>query len=63
MTWLWIVLYLILGIVVARWFTARSSPISRTDACALVVVWPAFFLFLALRAGVNGLGGLAGGRD
>jgi hypothetical protein len=63
MTWLWIVLYLILGIVVARWFTARSSPISRTDAFALVVVWPAFFLFLALRAGVNALGGLAGGRD
>lgn len=63
MTWLWIVLYLILSIVVARWFTARSSPSSRTDAFALVLVWPGFFVFLALRAGVNALGGLAGGKD
>jgi hypothetical protein len=62
-TWLWIVLYLIVGIVVARWFTARSSPVSPTDAFALVAVWPGFLVFLALKAGVNPLGGLADGKD
>jgi hypothetical protein len=64
MTWLWIVLYVVVGIVIGRWLTARSSPISRPDAFALVVIWPGFFAFLVLRAGVNALGGLAvGGTD
>jgi hypothetical protein len=63
MAWVWVVLYLVVGIVISRWFTSRSSPISRTDAFALVVIWPGFFAFLALRVGINALGGLAGGRD
>jgi hypothetical protein len=39
MTWLWILIYLVVGIAIARWITARSSRISRTDAFALIVVW------------------------
>jgi hypothetical protein len=39
MTRLWILIYLVVGIAIARWNTARSSRISRTDAFALIVVW------------------------
>jgi hypothetical protein len=60
MAWLWLIPYLIVGVVFARWMTLRYPTISRLDAGAMVLVWPVFAAFLLFRGAFWVAGGAVG---
>jgi hypothetical protein len=64
MTWLlWLLPYLVVGIVIARFVISRypESHVSEVDAFALMVLWPLFLLALATWTAVHAIGRALGG--
>jgi hypothetical protein len=61
MIWLWVIPYLIVGVLLSRAMANRSD-ISTTDAFAIIVVWPLFLVALVIRWVVNIVGSLGGGK-
>ncbi len=63
MTWLWLLPYLVVGIVLARWLIHRYRDVhvSELDAFLLMALWPVFLVFIGLRAAVTAIGAALGG--